>query len=237
MKKIDWLKSLLYVSFTFLTFSCSKEKLECSNCFNIPIKEGLKVSIIGDSYSTFQGYLSPNANPTYYPNSKTEVTDVTQTWWHLFITRNNLILESNNSYSGSTVARKPNVIGSSYVERYPELGNPDLIFIYGGTNDSWQGIPIGDYQDNNWKEDNLLYFRPAFAYLLYELQQTYPKAQIINLINTGLKKDYKESMEIICQYHHICNISLGDFEKIDGHPSKKGMESICQQITQILVKK
>lgn len=233
---MNWLKSLLYIFFIFLTFSCSKEKLECSNCFNISIKKGFKVSIIGDSYSTFQGYLSSNTNPTYYPNSRTEVTDVTQTWWHLFITRNNLILESNNSYSGSTVARKPKVKGSSYVERYLELGNPDLIFIFGGTNDNWKGIPIGDYQYSDWEEDDLLYFRSAFAYLLYELQQTYPKAQIVNLINTDLKKDYKNSMETICQYYHICNISLGDFEKIDGHPSKKGMESICQQITQILVK-
>ena len=44
-------------------------------------------------------------------------------------------------------------------------------------------------------------------------------------------------MGTICQYHHVCNISLGDFEKIDSHPFKKGMESICQQITKILVKK
>lgn len=231
------LNSFLYILFfIFLTLSCSKEELECSNCTNISLTKDMKVSILGDSYSTFQGYLSPNANPTYYPNLKTEVTDVTQTWWHLFITRNNLILEFNNSYSGSTVALKPNMKRSSYVERYPELGNPDLIFIFGGTNDSWQGLPTGDYQYSEWEEDDLLYFRPAFAYLLYELQRTYPKAQIVNLINTDLKKDYKESMKTICQYYHICNISLGNFEKINGHPSKKGMESICQQITQILVK-
>ena len=234
---MKWIKSLFYLALTIIIFSCSKEELECSNCADTFLSKDMKVSILGDSYSTFQGYLSPNSNLSYYPKSQTGVTEVTQTWWHQFISQNQLYLDCNNSYSGSTMALKPRVKGSSYVERYPELGNPDLIFIFGGTNDSWQGIPIGDYQYSDWKDDDLLYFRPAFAYLLYELQQTYPKAQIINMINTDLKKDYKESMEIICQYHHICNISLGDFEKIDGHPSAKGMESICQQITQILVKK
>ena len=237
VNKMKWIQPLFYIALTIIIFSCSKEEPKCSNCANISLSKDMKVSILGDSYSTFQGYLSPNGNPTYYPNSRTEVMDVTQTWWYQFITRNNLILESNNSYSGSTVARKPNVEGKSYIERYLELGNPDFIFVFGGTNDSWQDIPVGDYQYSDWKEDDLLYFRPAFAYLLYELQQTYPKAQIVNLINTDLKKDYKESMETICQYYHICNISLGDFEKIDGHPSKKGMKSICQQITQILIKK
>lgn len=232
---MKWIKYLLYISLIFITFSCSKEKLECKNCLDTFIQKGIKVSILGDSYSTFQDYLYPNTNPAYYPNQITEVTEVTQTWWYKFITQNQLNLECNNSYSGSTIARKPSAKRSSYVERYPELGNPDLIFVFGGTNDNWQSIPIGDYQYKDWKEDDLLYFRPAFAYLLYQLQQTYPNAQIVNLINTDLKKDYKEAMETICQYYHICNISLGEFEKKSRHPSKKGMESICQQITQILV--
>lgn len=41
---------------------------------------------------------------------------------------------------------------------------------------------------------NGIYFRPAFVYLLNRLQQTYPDAQIVNLINTDLKKDYKKTM-------------------------------------------
>ena len=131
----------------------------------------MKVSILGDSYSTFQGYLSPNSNLTYYPQSQTEVTEVSHTWWYQFVSQNQLYLECNNSYGGSTVARNPSAKESSYVERYPELGNPDLIFIFGGTNDSWQGIPVGDYQYSNWEEDDSLYFRLAFSYLLYELQK------------------------------------------------------------------
>ena len=231
-----WLKSLIYIILANLLLSSSKEELKSKNCSNTFITKGLRVSILGDSYSTFKGYLFPSTNLTFYPNPDIGITEVTQTWWNLFIKQNQLKLEYNNSFSGSTVARKTNAKGTSYVERYPELGNPDLIFVFGGTNDSWQNISIGDYQYSDWKEDDLLYFRPAFAYLLYQLRQTYPEAQIVHLINTDLKKDYKEAMETICQYYHICNISLGEFEKKSRHPSKKGMESICQQITQILAK-
>lgn len=231
---MKWIRLLFYLTIIIITFSCSKEELECSNCTNILLTKGMKVSIIGDSYSTFKGYLSPSSNPTYYPNTQTEIKEVSHTWWYQFITQNQLRLECNNSYSGSTVVRKPSAKGNSYVERYPELGNPDLIFVFGGTNDSWQGIPIGNYQYSDWKEDDLFHFRPAFAYLLNRLQQTYPNAQIVNLINTDLKKDYKEAMENICQHFHICNISLGTFEKKEDHPSRSGMKSIYQQITQTL---
>lgn len=234
MKKVFRILFTLFVAIIYS--SCSKEELQSYNCSCLTLNKGMKVSILGDSYSTFQNFLYPANNPTYYPNKKAEVTDVTQTWWSLFITKNQLRLEHNNSYSGSTITRKNNT-QSSYVERYTELGNPDIIFVFGGTNDSWQRIPLGNFQYNNWNNDNLQNFRPAFAYLLYQIQQTYFNTKIINIINTDLKKEYKESMEIICQYYNICNISLGDFEKKDGHPSKKGMESIYQQITKALITK
>lgn len=221
---------------TSIPFSCEHEYLECSNCSDSFLKKDTKVSILGDSYSTFQGYLYPSDNLTYYPNQITGVSNVSQTWWYQFITNNQLILEYNNSYGGSTIAQKSNNKRTSFVKRYLNLGNPELIFIFGGTNDSWQKIPLGNYKYESWEEEDLQDFRPAFAYLLSQIQQIYPNAKIVNLINTDLHKDYKTSMEVICQYYHICNISLGDFEKKDNHPSKKGMESICQQITQILVK-
>lgn len=228
---------LISILFSMLATSCVQAELHASHCTDINIKDGMKVSILGDSYSTFQGYLYPESNRTYYPNEKTGVTEVSQTWWYLFIREQNLKLECNNSYSGSTIARKADKQETAYVERYPDLGNPELIFVFGATNDSWQEIPIGIYQYEDWQEEDLTYFRPAFAYLLHQLQHTYPKAQIVNLINTDLQKSYKESMETICRYYGVCNLSLGDFEKKDGHPSDKGMRSIYQQLKEILVNK
>ncbi|MDM8310394.1 SGNH/GDSL hydrolase family protein [Phocaeicola barnesiae] len=122
---MKWIRLLFYLTI-IITFSCSKEELECSNCTNISITKGMKISILGDSYSTFQEYLYPSTNRTYYPNAQTEVTEVTHTWWYQFISQNQLRLECNNSYSGSTVARKPSTKKDSFVERYPDLGNPNL---------------------------------------------------------------------------------------------------------------
>ena len=66
-----------------------------------------KVSILGDSYSTFYGHVSPAANLCWYgvPGEKKEndVTKVEETWWYRFIHEHGFQLERNNSYSGSTV--------------------------------------------------------------------------------------------------------------------------------------
>ena len=65
------------------------------------------VSILGDSYSTFEGYI-PVGNAVWYdtrPNpKKTDVSDVKHTWWWQFISRGGYILGVNDSYSGATVS-------------------------------------------------------------------------------------------------------------------------------------
>ena len=43
-----------------------------------------KVSILGDSYSTFIGVIPANY-ATFYPNDRNDVTEVEQTWWSLYI--------------------------------------------------------------------------------------------------------------------------------------------------------
>ena len=47
------IKSLFFLALTIVTFSCSKEELEYSNYTDISLAKGMKVSIIGDSYSKF----------------------------------------------------------------------------------------------------------------------------------------------------------------------------------------
>ena len=61
------------------------------------------VSILGDSYSTYEDYMTPSTNELWYyaknGEKKTDVTDVTQTWWHQVIKENGWKLCLNNSYS------------------------------------------------------------------------------------------------------------------------------------------
>ncbi len=68
---------------------------------SISFVQSLKsISILGDSYSTFEGYLQPDTNSIWYydsPQKQTDVTSVKQTWWHQFIKENNYRLCVNNS--------------------------------------------------------------------------------------------------------------------------------------------
>lgn len=67
-------------------------------------RDTLKVSILGDSYSTFDGWLKPSWNAVwYYPEgsgrerSDNDVRKVEQTWWHQVIADMGYKLETNNS--------------------------------------------------------------------------------------------------------------------------------------------
>ena len=64
------------------------------------------VSILGDSYSTFDGYVTPSTNEMWYyqgNRGNNDVEDVTQTWWWQFIKNNGYRLCVNNSWSGATI--------------------------------------------------------------------------------------------------------------------------------------
>ena len=59
------------------------------------------VSILGDSYSTFENFVEPSGNALWYFNKPdlnlTDVNNVKQTWWHQFISKNGFRLEKNNA--------------------------------------------------------------------------------------------------------------------------------------------
>lgn len=200
-----------------------------------------KVSILGDSYSTYGGYVTPSTNLCWYngpdggdKSGKNDVKRVEDTWWHRLMQEPDYQLEVNNSYSGSTVCctgyRKNDYSDRAFITRILNLGNPDIILIFGGTNDSWASVPIGDFQYAGWTKQDLYSFRPAFAYLLDALKRLYPSATIYSITNSELSAEVTDAMDQICQHYGVPNIRLHDVEKQWGHPSVKGMESICRQV-------
>ena len=199
-----------------------------------------KVSILGDSYSTFKNYLTPTTNSPWYPrlSNDNDVQTVEQTWWYQFIQENGFVLEYNNSYSGSTICNTgysgANSSSSSFITRMKNLGNPNLIIIFGGTNDSWANSPLGIYKYSDWTENDLKSFRPAFAYMLDYLIKTYPNEKIINLVNTELKSEIADAQKLICKQYNVENIQLNNINKMAGHPSIAGMISIKNQILNII---
>ena len=121
--------------------------LFCTLFCHLGIAQGLKsVSILGDSYSTFEGYVQPDTNFVWYLKTppegrKTDMVSVRNTWWHQFIKENNYRLCVNNSFSGATIChtgyRSEDYSDRSFITRMKSLGCPDIIFIFGATNDYW----------------------------------------------------------------------------------------------------
>lgn len=200
-----------------------------------------KVSILGDSYSTYGGYVSPETNLCWYngtdraPGRINDVGSVEQTWWYQLIDGDEgLVLERNNSFSGATVCctgyRKEDFSDRAFISRVNNLGDPDIIIILGGTNDSWAKSPVGEFKYSDWTKHDLMTFRPAFAYMLDRLMALYPDALILNVVNNELSDEITSSQQEICDHYGVRNIQLMDIDKQSGHPSIKGMKAIADQI-------
>ena len=201
------------------------------------------VSILGDSYSTFEGWITPATNESWYFDVSrygTDVVKATDTWWYKYIKDNDCKLCVNNSYSGSTVSYtgygKADYSERSFLTRMSNLGCPDVIFIFGATNDSWAGSPIGEYKYEGWTRQDFYSFRPSMAYMLSWMTQHYPNVEIYFLLNDGLSKEVNESVDVICAKYEVPVIKLHDIDKKSGHPSIKGMASIAAQIKEFVAR-
>lgn len=196
-----------------------------------------KVSILGDSYSTYEGIIPSNYS-TFYPDANNDVTSVEQTWWSLYIKAKGYQLEKNDSWGGTTICGtgygRMDSSRSNFISRVDSLGNPDIIFVFGGTNDAWANSPVGEYQYSDWTKDDCKNFRPALACLLDMLQKRYPKASIYSILNSELREPINESFREICKHYNVQLIELHDIEKQNGHPSVSGMKSICDQLLEAI---
>ena len=199
------------------------------------------VSILGDSYSTFEGFVTPSTNEMWYyakNGNRTDVTDVTQTWWWQVIKEGGYKLGINNSYSGSTIGflgyDGNDYSERSFINRMDHLGNPDIILVFGATNDSWAGEPVGEYKYEGWTKADFYTFRPAMAYMLNHLTLRYPNVDIYFLLNSELREDINVSCMEICKHYGITCIKLHDIDKINGHPSVKGMRAISRQVLDVV---
>lgn len=205
----------------------------------------MSVSILGDSYSTYEDFVTPATNELWYyaknVEAKTDVKEVRQTWWHQVIKENGWRLCLNNSYSGATISYTGydgnDYRARSFNARMGNLGSPDVIFIFGATNDSWAGSPVGEYKYEGITEGDMYYFRPALARMLKWMTDYYLNTKIYFLLNDDLRDEIDESVKTICAHYGVPVIELTAIDKISGHPSVKGMRQIADQVNQFLKSK
>lgn len=201
------------------------------------------VSILGDSYSTFEGHIV-KGNKTWYFEGGNDVNDVArveQTWWYQLAKDLNYKIEVNNSFSGSTICNtgygKMDSSESSFVTRMKKLGSPDVIFVFGGTNDCWAKSPLGEFKFEDFSDEDLKSFRPAMAYMLDYLTKHHKNAEIYFILNFGLKKGFNQSINKICQHYNVLCIKLPEIDKQKGHPSVKGMSQIKNKVISFMKNK
>ena len=161
-----------------------------------------------------------------------------QTWWSLYIKAKGYQLEKNDSWGGTTICGtgygRMDSSRNNFISRVDSLGNPDIIFVFGGTNDAWANSPVGEYQYADWTKDDCKNFRPALACLFDMLKKRYPQATIYSLLNSELREPINESMREVCKHYNVQLIELHDIEKQNGHPSINGMKSICAQLLEAI---
>lgn len=205
------------------------------------------VMILGDSYSTFEGYVPKGYDTWYDPAdeqkaARTDVTRVEQTWWHILLQETISHLVRNDSWSGSPVCNTgydgADVSEWSFIARFDRLVKEDFftkekvdtLFIFGGTNDSSANSPVGELQYSNWTKENLYCALPAFSYLLSRVKEILPDTRVIWLLNTELKDEIADGILAACQHHNVEYICLRDIDKQVGHPSILGMKAIKEQV-------
>ena len=199
-------------------------------------------SILGDSYSTFHGWI-PDGNSCYYPNPENveDVLQVEQTWWHLLMQRRGWKLLRNESYSGATVCTHTRegqppessfTVRAHYLKKYVDENGAgaELIFLFGCTNDSWLDREVGRVVFENRTETDLRCVLPAYCETVEVLQKENPGAKVVCIINTDLKPEIVEGILAAAAHYGAVAVELADIDKQNGHPSALGMRQIAEQV-------
>lgn len=190
-----------------------------------------RVSILGDSISTFNKVgFKIDGYSIWYPTAPEDrghdVISVEDTWWKQVINNLGAIIDVNASYSGSTASN----FSVGFSPRVSLLGNPDVIFIALGTNDSAREVEIGEINFSA-SEYDLSKFAPAYIKGIQDTISTYPKAEIICVaFDMGL--NYRNAIQTIAQHYGLKYIYVGDIT--DVHPNKSEMKAAAMKVTDTL---
>ena len=176
--------------------------------------KGKTVSILGDSISTYAGYI-PEGYACFYPDANNDVTDVTQTWWMQMLYNTGMRLLVNGSYSASAVcgdSRAENSSAGCSNRRVTDLMGadgsvPDVILVYMGANDFFHSIELGTYSEvATHRTDHFVWnFTEGYELMLQKLQAVYPTSRIycMTLIesNSGDHPRVNENGNTIADYN------------------------------------
>lgn len=272
MKRIKVLAGLLLITLTIgcnTIYAADINNASLEEAFEFPeeiqmvgasrtyVAGDTKVSILGDSVSTYDGYTDYGTNGNYYRDSNMPVED---TWWMGLLIDNNWSLGFNESLGGSCVERTssslPYMASDMRIEKLGRNGDPDKIFIFGGLNDilSLGNTTMGDYHNVSFGKDDT--FADAYYTMIKKIEARYPNAEITCLIPYDTiwavvypeiedkQKQVPEIISGICNQEGIKYIDLRDVgldvdtdmvQKDLIHPNENGMKKIKSYIEGTMV--
>ena len=148
--------------------------------------QGKKVSILGDSISTFTGTMPADYN-IYYPESG-DIPNAGQTWWGQLLANTGMVLcrnasSANTDVTGNSLALDGSAPGCS-IRRIVDLkgtdgSNPDVIIIYMGINDFARSRTLGSFTSPGVQtEGEVMVFTDAYELMLQKIKVLYPTASI-----------------------------------------------------------
>lgn len=173
---------------------------------------GKKVSILGDSISTYGDPSATNEDGTYcysyYPAASCRYSedgvdsiqfDVNDTYWMKLIQKTGMKLGINDSYRGTTVSGTSNAFNlQTRINHLDDNGTPDVILVFGGANDAGASVTVGTfntedpsaYTDEQIASLPATTFADAYRTMLIRLMKTYPLAEIIVILPTFTSSYY-----------------------------------------------
>lgn len=218
--------------------------------------EQMTFSILGDSISTYEGYV-PRGYPVYYMFARRQEADLAtflDTWWGQVLSHFDGTLMVNDSWSGSLVTDKfelPKRASGCSDERTGNLGaegqSPDNILVFMGTNDCGWRVPLQSDDKND-----MTVFENAYEEMLRRVRTNHPDAHVYCLTLYRKKctaySAFHQSETSVEMEEMYCGIIRNAAEKmgcrlvelhdgsitvdtIDGlHPNRNGMTEIANAV-------
>ena len=245
-----------------------------------------KVSLIGDSISTYEGFMFAHdkyQQNKHYPNTsdiqdkyKPMVHNEQLTWWWRLIygKMDNARLEADNAWGGSTVSYvdpiKPGMSTSPSAPHYQEnslqyryqrygLGNPDVLFSFGGRNDfgyvgNNSNVLLGDFGDDSlqaaYDAPQELYdnYSQGTVAILKAAHDKNPQLKILLILTDLMNDDFEDAASAVTSFltdkgfdirfanlhkrgtTNSTNNDIGVKKEQGSHPNATGCENIANYI-------
>lgn len=148
---------------------------------------GLKLSILGDSISTFDGYIPTDYN-IFYPGSG-DISTVEKTWWWQVMNATGMELNANASSSNTTITgdsldttgSAPGCSTKRMIDLTPgdDGPAPDILIVFMGTNDFLRSVELGTFTEPSPQDEGVVNnFCDAYELMIQKLNALYPNADI-----------------------------------------------------------